>query len=367
MTDFKSPVLWVLLLSALITFFYILIKSFSRSFPKYGLKKTFSKESAAIFNALVESHFRNSRNYLENLKSLAAEYPDEPMFFLFAGDIARKFNPEKALEIHRDVLFRPSTTGKLRALVLRHIGEDHYALGHYAKALSVLKDSVKTAESPETRFLLARVYEKEKNFGNALEEIDRYVSLSSEKNSSLPLKMISKALIYHKSKGSIEDYRSWLEIYVKRASSENEKVLAEIKLMLLKGKTGKIPSLMKSLAESEEKYELTARAMILDEKEGSEINSSSEGRYKTVFNCLLNEGCTDPSVTDTLDSRTFIFFRLTAQSSPGSKLKDAAISGFSNNTLFVCSECGGSVEASFPVCRSCLTITGRKFNIISGD
>lgn len=367
MTDFKSPVLWVLLLSALITFFYIVMKSFSRSFPKYGLKKSFSKESAAIFNALVESHFRNNRNYLENLKTLAAEYPDEPMFFLFAGDIARKFNPEKALEIHRDVLFRPSTTGKLRALVLKHIGEDHYALGHYAKALSVLKDSIKTAESPETRFLLARVYEKEKNFGSALEEMDRYISLTGDKESPLPLKMISKAAIYHYQKGSAEDCRLWLEIYIKRVHSENEKNLAEIKLMLLKGKTGKIPQLIKSLGESDEKYELAARAMILNEKNGAEINTSAEGRYKTVFDSILNDGPGDPAVADTLDSRSFVFFRLTAKNSTGSKLKDTVISGFGNNTIFVCSECGNPVESSFPFCRSCLTITGRKFKIISGD
>ena len=214
---------------------------------------------------------------------------------------------------------------------------------------------------------MARVYEKEKNFGSALEEIDRYVSLSGEENSSLPLKMISKALIYHNSKGSIEDCRSWLEIFIKRASSENEKTLAEIKLLLLKGRTGKVSSLIKALSEAEEKYELAARAMVLDEKEGSEINSSAEGRYKTVFDAILNEGNADQSVVDALDSRTFIFIRLAARNSAGSKLKDAVLSGFSNSTLFVCSECGGSIEASFPVCRNCLKITGRRFNIISGD
>ncbi|HNW82321.1 MAG TPA: hypothetical protein PKG52_05445 [bacterium] len=367
MTDFKSPVLWVLLLSALIAFFYIVIKSFSRSFPKYGLKKSFSKESAAIFEALVDSHFRNNKDYLNHLKKLASEYPDEPMFFLFAGDIARKFNPEKALEIHRDILFRPSTTGKLRALVLKHIGEDYLALRQYSKAISVLKDSVKTADSPEARFLMSRVYEKEKNYVNALEEIDRFVSLTEEKESTLPLKMISKAVIYYYQKNSMEDYKYWLEYYIKRTSSEPEKNLAHMKLMLLKEKPKKSISYLQTASADTEKYELAARAMILNEKEGLEINSSVEGHYKAVFDALLNTEPKDPAIIEQINGKSLLFYRLTAKYSAKSTLRDVVISDFNYDTLFACSECGNPVEASFPLCRHCLAITGRKLNTISGD
>lgn len=364
MTDFKSPVLWVLLLSALITFFYIVIKSFSRSFPKYGLKKSFSKESSAIFEALVESHFRNNKNYLEHLKKLASEYPDEPMFFLFAGDIARKFNPEKALEIHRDVLFRPSTTGKLRALVLRHIGEDYFALGQYSKAVSVLKDSIKTADSPEARFLMSRVYEKEKNYLNALEEIDRYVSLIEEKESTLPLKMISKAIIYYYQKNSIEDYKLWLENYIRRTPSEAEKNLAHMKLMLLKEKPKKAAAHLQSASTDDEKYELAARAMVLSEKDGMEINLSAEGRYKAVFDALLNTELKDTGAIEQINRKSVLFCILTAKYSAESNLRDAVISNFNYDTIFVCSECGNPVDSSFPLCRHCLAITGRKLNMI---
>ena len=367
MIDLKSPILWVLLLSALITFFYIVIKSFSRSFPKYGLKKSFSKESSAIFDALVESHFRNNKNYLDHLKKLASEFPDEPMFFLFAGDIARDFNPEKALEIHRDILFRPSTTGKLRALVLRHIGEDYSALGQYSKALSVLKDSVKTADSPEARLLMSRVYEKEKNYSKALDEIDRYISLSEEKDSPLPLKIISRAVIYYHQKNSVEDYKFWLESYIKKTTSESEKNIASMKLMLLKEKHKKAEPYLQAASADNEKYELAARAMVLTEKEGSEINSSVDGRYKTVFDALLNSELKNPEIMARINTKSALFCRLTAKYSAESRLRDIVISNYDYDTLFVCSECGNPAEASFPLCKNCLVITGRKLNMISGD
>lgn len=367
MTDFKSPVLWVLLVSALIVFFYIVIKSFSRSFPKYGLKKSFSKDGAAIFDALVESHFRNNKNYLEQLKKLASEYPDEPMFFLFAGDVAKKFNPEKALEIHRDILFRPSTSGKLRALVLRHIGEDYFALGQYSKALSVLKDSVKTADSPEARFMLSRVYEKEKNFANALDEIEKYISLIDNKDSTLPLKMISKAIVYYHEKNSIEEYKFWLENYAKRTHAEAEKNIASMKTALLKGKSSKASSFLKTASEGEEKFELAARILTLNEKEGFEINSSVDGRFKNVFISLLDQKTENFEMPDRINNKSLVFGRLAAKHSDNSKLKEFVISNYTDNVLFLCSECGNPVEASFPVCRKCLMITGRKFNIISGD
>lgn len=367
MTDFKSPVLWVLLLSGLIAVFYLIIKSFGRSFPKYGIKKSFSKESSAIFDALIESHFRNNKNYLSHLKKLAAEYPDEPMFFLFAGDVARKFNPEKALEIHRDVLFRPSSKGKLRALVLRHIGEDYFALGHYAKALSVLKDSIKTADSPESRFLLSRVYEKEKNYVNALEEVNTYLSLINETESSLPLKIISKAIIYFSEKDSVEEYKFWLEAYIKKTNVEAEKNIAAMKIALLKGKPKKAALYLRSIAETEEKFELAARALILNEKDGLAINSSVDGKYKTVFNALINQELKDLEPLTQINKNSILYGRLAAQHAEKSKLVEHITSSYVNDALFLCSECGNSTKASFPVCNNCLAITGRKLNIISGD
>ena len=142
---------------------------FRKKSKKYTSTYKFPLEIQDFFDALRDCHLNNRSEYFAKLKKLAGIYPEEPVFWLFAGDVLRDKNPEKALELHRDVLFRPVTTGVFRAMVLEHIARDYIVLKQNKKAVSVLKDAVKSADYAPAALLLSEVYEADADYDAGLE------------------------------------------------------------------------------------------------------------------------------------------------------------------------------------------------------
>ena len=167
---------------------------FKKKSKKYTSTYKFPPEIQDFFDALRDCHLNNRADYFAKLKKLAGLYPEEPVFWLFAGDVLRDKNPEKALELHRDVLFRPATAGVFRAMVLEHIARDYIVLKQNKKAVSVLKEAVKCADYAPAALLLSEVYEAESDFDAGFDEVKRYVSLTDSQNEAVMVRYCARAV-----------------------------------------------------------------------------------------------------------------------------------------------------------------------------
>ena len=335
---------------------------FRRKEKPYSSTYKFPPEIKVFFDALRDCHLKNYAEYFANLKKLAGNYPEEPVFWLFAGDILRDKNPEKALEFHRDVLFRPNTSGIFRSMVLEHIARDYILLKQNQKAVSVLKDAVKCADYPAASLLLAEVYESDGNFDAAADEIKRYMSLADLKNETVLHRCYARAVsrFFGNSENDGETALKWLGIYSKRCGDSIQSLAADYLIFLMGSNSKKSVSCLKKLVETGEEWEIFGRSMLLNFPECGEINYSVEGKYRELFHILLNKNLkyTDPaegaadtlierklSIRNGLDEKTFVTL-------------DAAVP---DAKLFKCSECGREMNVISPVCPDCQKITGRKF------
>ncbi len=358
-------ILFYLSVFAVFSAFVVFIAEYiRRRIPVYSLNGNFSKDGKLLFEALKECHFKNSHEYLQSIKKLAEIYPDEPVFFLFAGDIARRTDPQKALEIHRDVLFRPTTNGKFRSLVLKHIAEDYVALKQNAKALSVLKDSLKSANFPAAHLTMSKIFEAEGNFDDAYVQMEKYTSGSDIKE-RLHLKKLAARAVYHFFKNNSESSSiKWLEIIAKLSNDPNEIKAVEYSVALIKGKQKKAAVYLKALSEAGENYEILGRSLLIKKEQGHEINSAAEGKFTNVFHILYNPQIKNIGSASIIGNRTafygLLLSRLTNDQECSNFLKDT----ISEKTLFICSECSTDIKTISPVCRRCQKITGRRFRIL---
>lgn len=274
--------------------------------------------SRLIFEALKECHFGNYNLYLKKLRELARRYPEETEFFLMAGDIVRKTSAQKALEIHRDLLFRSGTTGKLRAKVLKHTGEDYLALGKNLKAVNALKESVKIEDDFKTHLLLSKAYERSGAYDQSIEEVKRSVKLSDEPANEKPVKnLISRIVIKILESDEKENGVKYIN-ELKKYCSKPEAQLLSLKNALIEGKQKKAASVLKEIVESVPDLEVAARGLLTGYEWGKSINSSIEGRYRKLFDESLK------------------------------------------NKKAVCSECGKFSDLTSPVCDSCFKPCGKK-------
>jgi lipopolysaccharide biosynthesis regulator YciM len=367
MTDIQLILFYLSIFAVLAAFVVFLAEHIRRKAPEYSLKGNFSKDGELLFEALKECHFKNASQYLSNIKKLAETYPDEPVFFLFAGDIARRSDPQKALEIHRDVLFRPTTTGKFRSLVLKHIAEDYVALKQNAKALSVLKDALKSANSPAAHLTISKIMESEGNYDEAYVQLEKYISGSDIKERALLKKIAARAVNYFFKNDSDTSSIKWLEIIAKLSNDPNEIKAVEYSVALIKGKQKKAAVYLKALSEAGENYEILGRSLLIKKDSGHEINSAAEGKFTGSFHLLFNPQLKNIEVASIVGNRTafygLLLARFTNDPECGSFLKDT----ISEKTLFICSECGNDIKTISPVCRNCQKITGRKFRILLED
>ncbi len=316
-----------------------LFDRFRKKSKKYTSTYKFPPEVQDFFDALRDCHLNNRGEYFAELKKLSGTYPEEPVFWLFAGDILRDKNPEKALELHRDVLFRPVTTGVFRAMVLEHVARDYIVLKQNKKAVSVLKDAVKCADYAPAALLLSEVYEAEGDFDAALEEIKRYVSLTDPKNELLLQRFHARTVNFF--------FRS-------RAENKNG---------ALKWLSAFSKKCLKKIVALGENHEILARSLLLNFPDnGSEINYGADGAYKELFQMLFNDNLKYDDKTSGVTADTLAAHKLTVRNSLSGdfRILDAAIP---NSSLFICSECGGMLTELVPVCPHCQKITGRKFKI----
>ena len=339
--------------------------SFKKKSRKYTSTYKFPPEIQDFFDALRDCHLNSRQEYFAKLKKLAGLYPEEPVFWLFAGDIIRDKNPEKALELHRDVLFRPVTTGVFRAMVLEHIAKDYIVLKQNKKALSVLKDAVKCADYAPAALMLSEVYEAEGDFDSALEEIKRYVSLTDPKNEVLTQRFYARAVNFffrtrtENKNGALK----WLSAFSKKCGDEQQSLVADYLSALINGNIKKCSGYLNKIIGSGEESEILARSLLLDFPEnGSEINYGVEGACKEFFQLLFNENLKYDGKTSGVAADTLAAHKLTLRNSLTGdfNILDAAIP---DHSLFLCSECGRQMTEILPVCPACQKITGRKFKI----
>jgi len=367
MTNIQLTLFYLSIFAILCAVVVFTIEHVKKKIPAYSLKGNFSKDGELLFEALKECHFKNSHEYLQSIKKLAEFYPDEPVFFLFAGDIARKTDPQKALEIHRDVLFRPTTNGKFRSLVLKHIAEDYVALKQNSKALSVLKDSLKSANFPAAHLTMSKIFETEGNFDDAYVQMEKYISGSDIKERAHLKKLAARATYHFFKNNSEASSIKWLEIIAKLSNDPNEIKAVEYSVALIKGKQKKAAVYLKALSEAGENYEILGRSLLIKKEQGHEINSAAEGKFADVFYLLFNPQIKNIETASIISNRTAFYGLLLSRS-----VSDPEYSGFlkhtiSEKTLFVCSECGNDIKNISPVCRNCQKITGRKFRILLED
>ena len=338
--------------------------SFRKKSKKYTSTYKFPPEIQDFFDALRDCHLNHRPEYFAKLKKLAGLYPEEPVFWLFAGDILRDKNPEKALELHRDVLFRPVTTGVFRAMVLEHIARDYIVLKQNKKAVSVLKEAVKCADYAPAALLLSEVYETEGDYDAALEEIKRYISLTDPKNDAVLQRFYARALnFFFRSRSENKNGAlKWLSAFSKKCGDENQSLVADYLSVLINSNAKKSLDHLKKIVALGENHEIMARSLLLNFPDnGSEINYGAEGQYKELFQLLFNENLKYDgkisNIADTLAAR-----KLTVRNSLSGDFEalDAAIPDYS---LFVCCECGQQMTEISPVCPHCQKITGRKFKI----
>ncbi|MBO4711388.1 hypothetical protein J5681_05665 [bacterium] len=337
---------------------------FKKKNRKYSSTYKFKSEIQDFFEALCDCHLNNRWEYFAELKKLAGLYPEEPVFWLFAGDILRDKNPEKALELHRDVLFRPAATGVLRAMVLEHVARDYVVLKQDKKAVSVLKDAVKCANYAPAALLLSELYEAEGDYENGLEEIKRYVSMTDPKNESAVQRYYSR-VVNRFFKSREEDKNAalkWLSVFSKKCGDENQSLVAGFISSMIGANAKKSSEYLKKLVDLGENYELLSRSLLLNFQNGSEINYGVEGAYKELFHMLFNKNLKYESKNANADAETLVSRKLTLRNFLTDNF-DILDSVIPDHSLFVCSECGRHMSEILPVCPVCQKITGRKFKI----
>lgn len=361
MTDIQVTLLVLLICAVLLLIVLFVLGRIKRKPPTYSLKNGFSKEAESLFEALKECHLKNTPGYLENIKKLVDDYPEEPIFFLFAGDIARRSDPKKALEIHRDVLFRPSTSGKFRSLVLKHIADDYIALKQNQKALSVLKDSLKSASFPAAHLSISRIMENEGNFKEAYSELEKYIAKSDIKESALLKKIAVRAVNYFFKKENLPSALKWLGIIAKLSENPDEIKIVEYSIALIKGKKKKSAAYLKALCEAGEEFEILGRSLLIKSEVGSEINSTVEGKFSSSFNLFFNPELKTGLETVAVEKTTTFYGLLLSRFTTDEACKNYFKNAILEKNLFVCSNCKNEIKVISPVCRSCQKITGRKF------
>lgn len=318
-----------------------------------------------FFDALRDCHLKNHAEYFANLKKLAGNYPEEPVFWLFAGDILRDKNPEKALEFHRDVLFRPNTSGIFRSMVLEHIARDYILLKQNQKAVSVLKDAVKCSNYPAASLLLSEVYESDGNFDAAAEEIKRYISLNGSKSETLLLRCYARAVsrFFGKTENGRELSQKWLGIYAKKCGDANQSLAAEYLGFLMESNLKKSANCLKKLIECGEEWEIFGRMMLLNFPKCSEINYSAEGTHKELFHILLNKNLKYENQAAADGAEEFLIVKKLTLRNQLDELTFATLdAAVPDAELFKCADCGREMSSLMPVCPDCQKITGRKFS-----
>lgn len=332
--------------------------------PFYALSKENLKGCELLFDALKECHFSNHHEYLAKIRELARIHPDEPVFFLFAGDIARKTDPGKALEIHRDILFRPSTEGKFRALVLKHIAEDYIALKQNEKAKSVLKDAVKTSNFPAASKLLSKIFESEGNYDDAYIEMEKYITGSNILEKTLLKRLSARAAHFNIKSDQNAKAVQWLEKIAKLSEAPNEVKIIDFASALLKAKKKKAGIFLKAVSESGESYELLCRSMLLGNENCQEINQSADGKYMEPFKVLFEKGQIKEEWEQLIDRKSVFFGKLLSFNVNDERAENFLAQTMTDDSLFICSECGGKILVKSPVCPACQKITGRKLKIL---
>ena len=340
-----------------------LFDRFRKKSKKYTSTYKFPAEIQDFFEALRDCHLNNRSEYFSKLKKLTGIYPEEPVFWLFAGDVLRDKNPEKALELHRDVLFRPVTTGVLRAMVLEHIARDYMVLKQNKKAVSVLKDAVKCADYAPAALLLSEVYEAEGDYDAGLEEIKRYISLTDPKNEAYLQRYCARAVnhFFKARKNDRNGALKWLSLFSKKCGDGLQQLFADY-LSALINSNKKTPEYLGKIIESGENYEISARSLLLNFENGSEVNYGVEGTYKELFQVIFNKNLKYEEKSSNIGPETLAARKLTIRNSFSGdwRILDAAVP---DNSLFICSECGRHLTEILPVCPVCQKITGRKFKI----
>ena len=324
----------------------------------------FKPDQQDLFDALCSCHLGDRSRYFTKLKKLAETFSEEPLFFLFAGDVVRDSNKDKALEIHREILFRPNTSGALRARVLEHVGRDYIAMNQPKKAISVLKEATKLADLPHANLMLSEIYEGEANFDEALSELEKYHSLT--KGGTLPIQRfcarVVNFLLLSGTKQQKEVVR-WLETFSKRCGDPSQSLAADMMIAVTNGKTPKVQTALENLVKIDDGFEILGRSMLLNYADGAEINYSVDGRYKEIFHLLFNKNLKMANQFESLSPNALVSYKLLLRSRAegAHELLDKAIP---DHSLFLCRECGKPVTLQSPVCPSCQKITGRKFTII---
>ncbi|MBO7126490.1 hypothetical protein J6W78_02990 [bacterium] len=331
---------------------------------KYTSTYKFQPDIQVFFDALRDCHLNNHSAYFAQLKKLAGIYSEEPVFWLFAGDVLRDKNPEKALELHRDVLFRPATTGVFRAMVLEHIARDYIVLKQNKKAVSVLKEAVKCADYAPAALLLSEVYESEGEYEAGLEEIKRYVSLTDPKNEVIMQRYCARAVnhFFRTREENKNSVLKWLSLFSKKCGDEQQSLFADYISALINSNAKKSSEYLKKIIGLGENYEIFARSFLLGFENGSEINYGVEGVYKELFQVIFNKNLKYEVKSSNIGQETLAAQKLTVRNSFSGdfNILDAVIPDYS---LFVCSECGRYLNGILPVCPVCQKITGRKFKI----
>ena len=331
---------------------------------KYTSTYKFPSEIQDFFDALRDCHLGNRAEYFAKLKKLAGVYPEEPVFWLFAGDILRDNNPEKALELHRDVLLRSGTSGVLRSIALEHVAKDYIALKQNRKAVSVLKDAVKCADYASAALLLSEVYETEGDFDSGLEAVKKYMALTDAKSDLVLQRFCARALNYHFKSFREDKNRAlkWISVFSKKCGDGNQALAADYLTCLIGGNTKKSTDHLRKIVESGGPYEILARSLLLDFQNGSEVNYAVEGLYKEIFHLLFNENLKYEEKSGDAAAGTLVSHKLMLRNSLDGdfRILNTAIP---DRTLFVCSECGRNFTEILPVCPACQKITGRNFKI----
>ncbi|MBO4699405.1 hypothetical protein J5690_07345 [bacterium] len=336
---------------------------FKKKEKPYSSTYNFPPEIRDFFDALRDCHLKNYAQYFSELKKLAGTYPEEPIFWLFAGDILRDKNPEKALELHRDVLFRPGTSGIFRSMVLEHIARDYIFMKQGGKAVSVLKDAIKCATYPAASLLLAEVFESSGNFEAGMDEIKRYISLTDSKNEVVMQRYCARTAhhFFNDLQNNKDSAVKWLETLSKKCVDENQSVAAGYSVALIESNSKKAVNYLKKLVEAGENYEILGRSLLLNFPKINEINYNVEGKYRELFHILLNKNLKYSDRGGETAGGTLITNKLIIRND----LEESAFSvldeALPDSGLFVCAECGRRMREISPVCPECQKITGRKF------
>lgn len=337
--------------------------NFKKKDKPYSSTYNFPPEIKDFFDALRDCHLKNHAQYFTELKKLAGNYPEEPVFWLFAGDILRDKNPEKALELHRDVLFRPATSGIFRSMVLEHIARDYILMKQNGKAVSVLKDAIKCAKYPAASLLLSEIYESDGNFEAGLDEVKRYLSLIDVKNESIMQRYCARTAhrFFNDLQNNKDSAVKWLEIFSKKCGDDNQSLAADYSAALIESNSKKAANCLKKMVEIGENYEILGRSLLLNFSQINEINYNVGGKFRELFHILLNKNLKYSDEAVNTASGTMIVNKLIIRNSLEETAFSVLEAALPDSGLFACAECGRLMHEISPVCPECQKITGRKF------